>query len=409
MLWGLWNADQMGYKVDGAVFDRAANYLDSKFMAPDEVKDDWQLNEMAFMNYVLAEMGRGDAGRISTLYDVRERLEAYGKAFLAMAIHTMDASDARAATLADDLVGSAIVSATGAFWQDQTLDYQTMSTDVRATAIVLDALLQITPDQPLLPNVVRWLMSVRENGAWQTTQENAWSIISLTDWMVHTGELNADYDWSVTLNDGELGSGHFDDPTTQQELRVAITDLLRDQANLLNFSRSDAPGEMYYTTFLTYNLDAAKVEPLDRGMVVQREFFVDGKPVSEVKVGDVVSVTVTIVAPNDLYYVAVEAPIPAGAEPLDPNLPTGFQYDQQGQPILRPVNGADGRLVRLDPGLARLSQRQGDHVRHLPARRLLPVHLRDACRLPRRVQRPPGAGRNALLPGGVGQEWRPDV
>ncbi len=349
VLWGLWSADQIGYKVDPNVFDRAANYLDTQFVAPGEVTADWQLNEMAFMHYVLAQMDRGDAGRISTLYDVRERLEPYGQAFLAMAMHTMDASDARVTTLADDLIGSAIVTATGAFWQDRTLDYQLMSSDVRTTAIVLDALLQITPDQPLLPNVVRWLMTVREDGHWQTTQENAWSIIALTDYMVQTGELAASYDWSVTLNDGELGSGRFEDPTSQEELRVAIADLLADQANLLRFSRSDEPGQMYYTTYLTYNLDAATVEPLDRGMVIERQFFVDGEPVSEVNVGDVVSVTVTIVAPTDLYHVVVEAPIPAGAEPLDPNLPTGFQYDQMGQPVLKPINAAEGGWYNWTP------------------------------------------------------------
>jgi uncharacterized protein YfaS (alpha-2-macroglobulin family) len=349
VLWGLWSANEMGYKVDPSVFDRAANYLDTEFQAPDQVDNDWQLNEMAFVHYVLAQMGRGDAGRISTLYDVRERLEPYGKAFLAMAMHEMDETDSRVTTLVDDLVGSAIVTATGAFWQDRTLDYQTMSTDVRTTAIVLDALLKITPDQPLLPNVVRWLMTVREDGRWQTTQENAWSIISLTDWMVHTGELQANYDWGVTLNEGELGSGRFEDPTAQEELRVVIADLLRDQANILRFGRSDEPGQMYYTTYLTYNLDAASVQPLDRGMVIDRQFFVDGQPVTDVKVGDVVSVTVTIVAPTDLYHVLVEAPVPAGAEPLDPLLPTGFQYDQMGQPVLKSTNAAEGGWYSWNP------------------------------------------------------------
>jgi uncharacterized protein YfaS (alpha-2-macroglobulin family) len=349
VLWGLWNANEMGYKVDPAVFDRAASYLDMQFEAPDQVTADWQLNQMAFMHFVLAEMGRGDASRMSTLYDVRERLEPYGRAYLAMALHAVDAADSRVTTLIDDLLGSAIVTATGAFWQDETLDYQTMSSDVRTTAIVLDALVRITPDQPLLPNVVRWLMTIRENGHWRTTQENAWSIIALTDWMAHTGELGASYDWSVTLNEEELGGGRFEDPTVQEELRVAITELLGDQANLLRFSRSAEPGEMYYSTYLTYNLDAATVAPLDRGMVIEREFSIDGEPVTEVKVGDVVSVTVTIVAPTDLFHVLVEAPVPAGAEPLDPNLPTGFQYDQMGQPVLRPVNAAEGGWYSWTP------------------------------------------------------------
>ena len=88
VLWGLWNANELGYKLDSSVFDRAATYLDGQFEAPDEVNQEWMLNEMAFMHYVLAQMGRGDAGRMSTLYDVRERMASYGKAFLAMAMDT---------------------------------------------------------------------------------------------------------------------------------------------------------------------------------------------------------------------------------------------------------------------------------------------------------------------------------
>ena len=349
VLWSLWTADSMGYKVDANVLDRAVTVLGTHFQAPDQVTQGWQLNELAFVHYVLAQMDAGDPGRISTLYDVRERMEPYGRAFLAMAMHTMDAEDERAVTLAGDLLGAAIVTGTGAFWQDSSLDFQIMSSDVRTTAIVLDALLQIMPDQPLLPSAVRWLMTVRENGRWQTTQENAWSIIALTDWMVATGELAANYDWSVALNDGELAAGRFDDPQAQQVLRVDIADLLRDQANLLHFSRSDEPGELYYSTHLAYNLPAKDVQPLERGMVIERQFSLDGQAVSSVKVGDVVSVTVTIVAPTDLYHVLVEAPIPAGAEPLDPNLPTGLQYDEQGQPVLTPLNAAQGGWYNWTP------------------------------------------------------------
>ena len=136
-----------------------------------------------------------------------------------------------------------------------------MGSNTRSTAIVLDAFLQIAPDQPLLPNVVRWLMDAREAGRWASTQENAWSIISLTDWMAYTGELNADFAWQVDLNDEELGAGRFTDPNEQVILRESITALLRDEANLLRFSRSDEPGQLYYTTYLQYYLDAAGRRP----------------------------------------------------------------------------------------------------------------------------------------------------
>ena len=62
-----------------------------------------------------------------------------------------------------------------------------MNTDTRSTAIVLAALTRLRPDNELLPNAVRWLMEARQAGRWSNTQENAWSIIALTDWLAASG------------------------------------------------------------------------------------------------------------------------------------------------------------------------------------------------------------------------------
>lgn len=343
VLWGLNSADALGYPVSSDNRNRAADYLGNTFMAPAEAANNWQLNEMAFTHYVLAAMERGDAGRMSTLYDVRERLAVYGKAFLALAMYSMDASDPRVQTLMDDLAGAVNLTAAGASWREDTIDFMTLGSDTRSTAIALAAFTQIRPDDPILPNVVRWLMSARTAGVWATTQENAWSIIALTDWMVYTGELEADYAWQTTLNDAELGSGTFDSTTILDSttLRSAITELLRDEANLLRISRDNDSGQLYYTTYLTYNLDALAVEALDRGIVVDRRFALDGATVSSAAVGDIISVTVTIVAPTDLYHVMVETPIPAGVEPVDPNL-AATSPDFYGPPELTPINPVQG-------------------------------------------------------------------
>jgi uncharacterized protein YfaS (alpha-2-macroglobulin family) len=341
VLWGLNSADALGYPVSIDNRNRAADYLTNTFTAPADAANNWQLNEMAFTHYVLAEMERGDAGRMSTLYDGRERLAVYGKAFLALALYAMDASDPRVQTLMDDLAGAVNLTAAGASWREETIDFMTLGSDTRSTAIALAAFTQIRPDDPILPNVVRWLMSARTAGIWETTQENAWSIIALTDYMVQTGELEADYAWQTTLNDGELGSGTFDNTNILESttLRTAITELLRDEANLLRISRDNDSGQLYYTTYLHYNLDALAVEPLDRGITVDRRFALDGATVNSAAVGDIISVTVTIVAPTDLYHVMVETPIPAGVEPVDPNL-SAVAPDFYGTPELTPVDAS---------------------------------------------------------------------
>ena len=351
VLWGLASANEMGYTVPQNSLTNATNYLDRQFQAPKDVKSTAQLNEMAFMNYVLADMGQGDPGRASTLFDARERLGIYGKAFLAL---TLDATkqgtnpDPRVQALIGDLIGAAKITATGASWQEDSIDYRNLNTNTRTTAIVLDALVRLQPNQPLLPQVVRWLMEARRDGHWSNTQESSWSIIALTDWLRASGELQANYDWHVTLNGNRLGSGSVTakNLTEQVQLRAQISDLLRDQANQLVLSRSNGSGQMYYTTQLRYYLDATAIDALDRGVVVDRRFSLPdgGQPsvVNAAAVGDVISVTVTIVAPTDLYHLLVEAPIPAGTEPIDASLATTSQ--QFGSPQLQQTGQQSNQL-----------------------------------------------------------------
>ncbi len=349
VLWGLSSAQEMGYTVPASVLQNGVNYLEGTFLAPKDVRESWRLNEMAFTHFVLSEMGQGDPGRMATLYDVRERLGHYGKAFLAMALDNLDEDgglNARTQTLLDDLVGAARITATGASWHEETVDWWTLNSDVRTTAIVLGALTRLHPAHPLLPQAVRWLMEQRKNGRWATTQENAWSIIGLTDWLATSGELQADYSWSVLLNGQELGSGAVgpENLTDKVQLQVAVADLLRSEANALQFNRAGDTGRLYYTTYLTYYQDALAVEARDRGIVVDRRFDLPGSSprlgVSSAAVGDVISVTVTIVAPTDLHQLLVEVPIPASTEPIDTSLATASLANQG--PEFRPVEDVGG-------------------------------------------------------------------
>ncbi len=339
VLWGLHHATTLDYSVPKRTIIEAANYLDRQFEAPQEVEQAWRLNEMAFINFVLSELALGDPGRAVTLYAERERLDYYGQALLAMTLSNLDAEETlnvRVQTLLDNLYGAAQLSATGASWHEGDTDWWTLSTDTRTTSMVLAAFVRLDPSEPLLPMVVRWLMSAREAGRWATTQENAWALIALADWMAATGELSAEYTWSVTLNEQELGSGNVgpDNLDVAVELGAAVSDLLRDEANALRFERDRARGELYYTTHLRYYLDPLAIDARDRGLVVDRRFMLDGQAVDGARVGDVISVTVTLVAPRDLYQALVEVPIPAGTEPIDPRLATTtVQYDEQGQLI----------------------------------------------------------------------------
>src|SRR5262249_13866097 len=154
----------------------------------------------AFVLYALARSGAPDVSRTANLFDARDRLDTYAKAFLALTLNIINPSDtSRTDTLVSDIMNSAILSATGAHWQEQDRDYWNWNTDTRTTAIVLDALIKLAPTNNIVPNVVRWLMVARKGDAWETTQETAWAVMSLTDWMTLTGELQPNYSYSASL------------------------------------------------------------------------------------------------------------------------------------------------------------------------------------------------------------------
>ena len=336
---GLQEALQAGYPVDADVLRRAYQFVRGSLITVGPQETTWRLNRQAFLIYALSYGGEGSIGEASRLFDERQSLSLYAKAYLAMALHTLDPNDPRAMELVNDLNSALIVSATGAHWEEDFDDWWNWNTDTRTTALGLMAMAQIDPDNPMIPNIVRWLMVAREADHWETTQETAWSVMALTEWMVLTGELQPDYTFAVELN-GEAVALEDNTATPEnvketEELRIEVAALLADEANRLVISRDAGPGNLYYTAHLTAYLLVPEVEPLDRGISVSRKYSLlsdpDATPITEAPIGEPVQVTLTIIAPNDLHYVVVEDPIPAGSDAVNPDLETTSQVGTQPQ------------------------------------------------------------------------------
>lgn len=334
VVFGLAQAREAGFAVDPAVLTRGAQYLQQNLKAPQGLSS-WQANQQAFIVYALAEAGVFEPNRAGALYEQREKLSLYAKAYLAMALDLIgdDAAPARVRTLLDEISGAAVASATGTHWEEAYVDYRNMNSDVRTTAIVLEALATLDPDNALAPNAVRWLMAIRNADRWETTQENAWSIMALSDWMAASGELEGQYGWEVRLNGAQTGSGSVTPETVEATtvLQMGMDELLRDRTNALEIERSDGPGKMYYNAHLQTYLPADSLEPLSRGITVNRSFRLadcdapDGEtcpPVMQARVGDVLEVVVDLTVPDTMHYLILESPLPAGLEAIDSSLGT---------------------------------------------------------------------------------------
>jgi uncharacterized protein YfaS (alpha-2-macroglobulin family) len=336
---GLSEAKAQGFTVDETVLTNARNFLRTTFITPGLNVETWRLNRQAFILYALARSGDPDVARTTTLYESRDRLAYYAKGFLALALHYANPNDtSRTDVLLSDLLNGASISATGAHWNEAESDYFNWNTNTRSTAIALETFVTLKPDSEIIPNIVRYLMVQRKADAWETTQETAWSVMALTDWMVVSGELKPNYSFEAQLNGKSLaqGTATSENVSTPTELTVQVSDLLKDQINHLVISRTDGAGVLYYSAHLTVNLPVPQIQALDRGMIVERRYTMAGsdRPITAAQVGDTVQVRLTVIAPNDLHYVVIEDPIPAGTNAVNPNLNTSQQVGTQ--PELNP-------------------------------------------------------------------------
>ncbi len=340
VLFGLDKAREAGFAVEQAAMERGLRYLRGQLVTARDLNSYREANLQAFILYVMADAGEQDQAReyADNLHENRGKLSHYGRAFLALTLQLIQDGDARIDTLLSDLQSEAILSATGAHWEEADHDRWAMNTDTRSTAVILDALARLDPDNELIPNVVRWLMVTRRDGIWETTYETAWALIALTDWMRVTGELRGGYDYAVWLNDDMLGAGRVTPETVNEPIRidVAVAELLVEASNRLTIGRGGGDGRLYYTAHLKVYLPVEEIEPLNRGIIVSRHYSdpqctegLSCPDVETVQVGDVVQVRLSIVAPHDLYHVVVEDPLPAGGEAIDPTLATTSLVDQR--------------------------------------------------------------------------------
>ncbi len=346
-LMALSTAQRGGFAVDATALSRAEQYLTKYLDKPVDAKAGYAYNERAFVVFTLAEIGRNMTSRAVNLYEQRANLGQYGKAYLLMTLSALKQPQAQA--LVSELSAAALPSATGTHWEEAKPDYRTMNTNTRSTALVVMALSRADPKNAMLANAVRWLMTARRQGHWETTQETAWAVLALTEYMQASGELNGNYTYQVLVNgkllggDNKVDKSNIDQPLT---MTVPIKDLVLDAANELLITRGPGDGKLYYSANLQYYLPADSIPALNRGVIVGRQYYaVDqatlkptGTAIASAKVGDYVQVRLVIVAPTDLHYLVVEDAIPAGFEAVDTTLKTtsvaaqGGQLQQKGQP-----------------------------------------------------------------------------
>ncbi|MDD5075333.1 MAG: hypothetical protein PHO54_05715, partial [Candidatus Peribacteraceae bacterium] len=221
-----------------------------------------------------------------------------------------------------------LVDARGTHFEEQESGIydSLMHTNQRTTALVLETLLRLEPGNALIPNIVRYLLSVRTDGHWDTTQSTVYTLLAFVDYLKSTGEMNAAYTAGVEVNgtkklDWQVGKNNI---LTRKEVTLALADLLRGKENEVKIAKNGT-GKLYYDLVLSYFYTADDLPPAEEGLSIARSLEPLPGQKKDVTVGNTYRVTLTITVPENRHFVAVESPLPAGLEAIDLSLATSQQ------------------------------------------------------------------------------------
>jgi len=328
VLFGLTMVQDIGFDVDADVLENGFAFIDSRVGQASDP------GIAVYAHYVKSVAGRGDLAALQALAARQSELDAFGLAILALALYQEgDVDAAQAATNA--LLAQAEETASRAYWPlaDERSEYhwRTMASTEKNTAAAIRALVALRGEHPILPKAVRWLMDQRQgsyygDAGWRDTQATAFAVLGLLDYVQVSGELTAEYDYAVTLNEQPIASGRVTPQTATQPIAPIEVpgEALRLNLNELRIERSGGREQapLYYVLVLRQELfhnGFTQTQSVDEGLSIRRAYrLIEGEPRADgaYNMGDLVEVELTVEASQEMAYVHITSPNPAGFEAL---------------------------------------------------------------------------------------------
>jgi uncharacterized protein YfaS (alpha-2-macroglobulin family) len=312
------------------VIQRGAGWLKSNLESMD-------LRTRAYALYSLAVAGYGDPEATRRMAGQINQLDTFSQAGLALALSELGA-DGDADKVLDVLAESAVQREGYAYWPNPHEDghyyEKTMASSVRSTALALEAFVRIYPDHPLVPGMVRWLMSQKRTDGWGSTNETSFTILALSDHLLTLKDASADTQYRLLLNgqllqEGSLGRG---EPVVSLDIPASE---LTSGLNTLSVQQTGG-GRLYYLISSRMLFPQPQIEPAG-GIQIERTYRdpKTGRLLDSAVAGQLVKVVLQVDLPQDGYFIIVEDQLPGGLEALNESLNTtsheqaASDYEQQ--------------------------------------------------------------------------------
>jgi alpha-2-macroglobulin len=314
MLWGsaygglgMAMAQKQGFPVPADALDRVLKYISAQLRGIAQDASGYGLSDRCLAVYTLAVAGRPEPAYHELLFKMRAHLSAEDRALLALALIESHGPKAMIEELLKDAPDeNAYVES----W---------FGCIAREDALHLLAWTLHDPRSPRVAEMATELFSHRSGGHWITTQGNAWSILALSTYLERVERGNpksaGEIVWAgskrpFALNkDVRLATASFPlvEKTAREPMRIT----------------KNADGQVFGEVTVEARPPTMEQPRQDRGYSIARRYakIEDGgqlSPAENLHVGDRVLVTLDIEVRRRATYVAVEDPLPALFEAVNP-------------------------------------------------------------------------------------------
>ncbi len=277
VIYGMSLAKKAGYKVD------SLSYYEGLSSLEDQLKNssDLDFTTKAFMLYSLSTAsqlktfdGKIYQHMISDL--LKEKLNPYSLSLLAISLHNFN-EDRLLPDVLLQLQKTVNEDKNFAYWSGKEWHYSWHEDKVQSTAIAIKALLLDKTNLQLITKAVRWLLQQKQGYSWQSTQETANVIYSLTDYLKFTHELNPNFNLKVFVNDKlELEKKFSNNDVFKNNPTITVegmnNKILRRGENKIKIEKS-GEGKLYFSGINEYYSTDVKPNLNDK-FIVTRDYYI---------------------------------------------------------------------------------------------------------------------------------------
>ncbi len=331
-------ASRNGLAVDKSRLERAAvwlkNFLRQEGETGREPYGRRTLNTVkSFGLYVLALLGQPEPAYVDKFFAERSELSLFGKTCLLRAIHLGGGSSEARDVLLQELLNKAKITPESAHFEDDTgeQDDWIYSSNLRTSALILQTLIEIGRDDPLLPRLARWLIEKQQAGRRLSTQDRFFAFYALNDYYIKYEASAGEFRAKIVLAGRTLLDEPFKSTSRQvRSHRIKLDEAAADENKVLPLEIGKTGGGLlYYGARLTY-VPRVPLLPRDEGVAVLKKIeSLDGKPLDIIPPGSLVVVTLEIALPQETLFIVVDDPLPAGLEAVNTSFATESEEAQR--------------------------------------------------------------------------------